>query len=65
MESIDKKLVNFRCDMDVLDRFDETCNFKRTNRTHILTNFMRNSVGAENEEIDRWKLLSDSMIKPS
>ena len=65
MESIDKKLVNFRCDIDVLDRFDEIWYFKRTNRTHIPTNFMRIFVVAESEEIGRWKLLSNSMIKPS
>ena len=31
MNSIDKKLINFRCDLDVLDMFDEVADFKRMN----------------------------------
>ena len=36
MNSIDKKLINFRCDLDVLDMFDEVADFKRMNRSQVL-----------------------------
>ena len=65
MEGVDKKLVNFRCDLDVLDGFDEVCSFRRSNRTHYLMEIMRRFIEVEREEINRWKLLSDSIGKPS
>jgi hypothetical protein len=54
MNSVDKKLINFRCDLDVLDGFDEVCDFKRTNRTQTLIELMRDYVVNKSDEIQRW-----------
>ena len=59
MNSIDKKLINFRCDLDVLDGFDEVCDFKRTNRTQILIDLMRRFIGEGREEIEKWNVLRE------
>ena len=57
MYSVDKKLINFRCELDVLDMFDEICDFKRMNRTQILIDLMRKYISDGREEINKWNVL--------
>ena len=59
MNSVDKKLINFRCDLDVLDGFDEICDFKRMNRTQILIDLMRKYISDGREEINKWNVLRE------
>ena len=54
MNSVDKKLINFRCDLDVLDGFDEVCDFKRMNRTQILIDLMRKYISDGRDEMNKW-----------
>lgn len=57
MNSFDKKLINFRCDLDVLDGFDEVADFKRLNRTQILIELMRKYISEGRDEINKWNVL--------
>ena len=58
-ERMNKKLINFRCDLDVLDGFDEVCDFKRMNRTQILIDLMRKYISDGREEINKWNVLRE------
>lgn len=57
MNSVDKRLINFRCDLDVLDGFDEVADFKRLNRTQILIELMRKYISEGRDEINKWNVL--------
>ena len=59
MNSIDKKLINFRCELDVLDMFDEICDFKRVNRSQILISLMRKFISEGRDEIAKWNVLRE------
>ena len=59
MNSVDKKLINFRCDLDVLDGFDEVADFKRMNRTQILIDLMRKYISDGRDEINKWNVLRE------
>ncbi len=59
MNSIDKKLINFRCDLDVLDMFDEVADFKRMNRSQVLIDLMRKFISEGREEINKWNVLRE------
>ena len=59
MNSIDKKLINFRCELDVLDMFDEICDFKRVNRSQILISLMRKFISEGRDEINKWNVLRE------
>ena len=59
MNSVDKKLINFRCDLDVLYGFDEVADFKRMNRTQILIDLMRKYISDGREEINKWNVLRE------
>ena len=59
MNSVDKKLINFRCELDVLDMFDEICDFKRVNRSQILISLMRKFISEGRDEIAKWNVLSE------
>lgn len=59
MNSVDKKLINFRCELDVLDMFDEICDFKRVNRSQILISLMRKFISEGRDEIAKWNVLRE------
>ena len=59
MNSIDKKLINFRCELDLLDMFDEICDFKRVNRSQILISLMRKFISEGRDEINKWNVLRE------
>ena len=59
MNSVDKKLINFRCELDVLDMFDEICDFKRVNRSQILISLMRKFISEGRDEINKWNVLRE------
>ena len=59
MNSVDKKLINFRCELDVLDMFDEICDFKRVNRSQILISLMRKYISEGRDEIAKWNVLRE------
>ena len=59
MNSVDKKLINFRCELDVLDMFDEICDFKRANRSQILISLMRKFISEGRDEIAKWNVLRE------
>ena len=40
----DKKLINFRVQEDLVEMFDETCEFTNMNRTQILITLMKDFV---------------------
>ena len=42
----DKKLINFRVQEDLIEMFDETCEFKNMNRTQILIILIAIGYGA-------------------
>lgn len=56
---MNKKLINFRCDLDVLDGFDEVADFKRMNRTQILIDLMRKYISDGRDEINKWNVLRE------
>lgn len=49
----DKKLINFPVQEDLIEMFDETCEFKNMNRTQILITLMRDFVEETVPEIQR------------
>ena len=53
----DKKLINFRAQEDLIEMFDETCEFKNMNRTQILITLMKDVVEETVPEIQRWNTL--------
>jgi hypothetical protein len=53
----DKKLINFRVQEDLIEMFDETCEFKNINRTQILISLMKDFVEETAPEIQRWNTL--------
>lgn len=53
----DRKLVNFRVPEDLLEMFDESCQFKNRNRTQTLIDLMRGFVDETVPEIQRWNTL--------
>ena len=56
---MNKKLINFRCDLDVLDGFDEVADFKRMKRTQILIDLMRKYISDGRDEINKWNVLRE------
>ena len=56
---MNKKLIDFRCDLDVLDGFDEVADFKRMNRTQILIDLMRKYISDGRDEINKWNVLRE------
>ena len=56
---MNKELINFRCDLDVLDGFDEVADFKRMNRTQILIDLMRKYISDGRDEINKWNVLRE------
>ena len=40
----DRTLINFNCPNDLMDSFDEVCDFKSMNRTQTLIELMRDYV---------------------
>ena len=56
---MNKKLINFRCDLDVLDGFDEVADFKRMNRPQILIDLMRKYISDGRDEINKWNVLRE------
>ena len=53
----DRTLINFNCPNDLMDSFDEVCDFKSMNRTQTLIELMRNHVIEKQEEIKNWNTL--------
>ena len=53
----EKKLINFRVQEDLIEVFDETCEFKNMNRTQILIGLMRGYVDKTIPEIQNWNTL--------
>ena len=50
----DRTLINFNCPNDLMDSFDEVCDFKSMNRTQTLIELMRDYVVNKSDEIQRW-----------
>ena len=50
----DRTLINFNCPNDLMDSFDEVCDFKSMNRTQTLIKLMRNYVVNKSDEIQKW-----------
>ena len=50
----DRTLINFNCPNDLMDSFDEVCDFKNMNRTQTLIELMRDYVVNKSEEIQKW-----------
>ena len=53
----DEKIINFRVQEDLIEMFDETCEFKNMNRTQILITLMKDFVEETVPEIQRWNTL--------
>ena len=53
----EKKLINFRVQEDLIEVFDETCEFKNMNRTQTLIELMRGYVDQTIPEIQNWNTL--------
>ena len=53
----DRTLINFNCPNDLMDSFDEVCDFKSMNRTQTLIELMRTHVIEKQNEIENWNTL--------
>ena len=56
----DRTLINFNCPNDLMDSFDEVCDFKSMNRTQTLIELMRDYVVNKSDEIKRWLIMNIS-----
>ena len=55
--SSDRTLINFRVPDDLIEVFDESCDFKNMNRTQTLIELMRGYVDKTIPEIQNWNTL--------
>ena len=52
--SSDRTLINFRVPDELIEVFDESCDFKNMNRTQTLIELMRGYVDKTIPEIQNW-----------
>tara|TARA_A100001015_G_C15006160_1_gene720740 strand:+ start:367 stop:615 length:249 start_codon:yes stop_codon:yes gene_type:complete len=55
--SSDRTLINFRVPDELIEVFDESCDFKNMNRTQTLIELMRGYVDKTVPEIQNWNTL--------
>ena len=55
--SSDRTLINFRVPDELIEVFDESCDFKNMNRTQTLIELMRGYVDKTFPEIQNWNTL--------
>ena len=55
--SSDRTLINFRVPDELIEVFDESCDFKNMNRTQTLIELMRGYVDKTIPEIQNWNTL--------
>jgi len=53
----DRRLINFRVPDELIEVFDESCDFKNMNRTQTLIELMRGYVDKTIPEIQNWNTL--------
>jgi hypothetical protein len=53
----DRRLINFRVPDDLIEVFDQSCDFKNMNRTQTLIELMRGYVDKTIPEIQSWNTL--------
>jgi len=53
----DRTLINFRVPDELIEVFDESCDFKNMNRIQTLIELMRVHVGKTIPEIQNWNTL--------
>ena len=53
----DRRLINFRVPDELIEVFDQSCDFKNMNRTQTLIELMRGYVDKTVPEIQNWNTL--------